>query len=327
MTVTQKESDAFSEFLNEYDFFYVSGHKEPDGDSIASCLGIVEILKHKNKPYQLISCGPFKRSEIMVFEKYFSSEIDTTKLNNPKTALIQVDCSEIERVGADFSDLLKSLPVFIIDHHKTASADPEKSIVYPDSPAASYLVQQLYENLVGKPDEQLAKNLFFGLCTDTGFFRFLNSESQQVFEAAGRLVKQGANPRLTYSEINSGKSFSTRKLLGLMLEKAEQYYDGKLIVTYETLEDTQKLGKNGRDSDSLYNLLLSVEGCEAVLFIRQDTSTTCTAGFRSKDDIDVSKIASKFGGGGHKNASGLSTQGILEELMPKIVKEFGSIFN
>ena len=91
------------------------------------------------------------------------------------------------------------------------------------------------------------------------------------------------------------------------------------------MDDTKKWGQEGRDSDALYSTLLAVEGVEAVVFLRQDTENTCTAGLRSKDQIDVSVIASKFGGGGHKNASGLSCNGRLETLIPSIIKEFARV--
>ena len=112
-----------------------------------------------------------------------------------------------------------------------------------------------------------------------------------------------------------------------MLNHAEKYLNGRLIVTYETLEDTKKYGQDGRDSDLLYSSLLSVKDVEAVVFVRQETDSTCTAGFRSRDSIDVSAIAAKFGGGGHKNASGLSTEGKLDTLIPAIVKEFARVIN
>ena len=125
--------------------------------------------------------------------------------------------------------------------------------------------------------------------------------------------------------MTSGKSFDSRKLLALHLNHAEKYLNGKLIITHEKMEETKKFAQEGRDSDSLYQALLSIENVEAVVFIREDTESTCTAGFRSKDDVDVSKIAAKFGGGGHKNASGLSCQGRIETLIPKIVEEFSKV--
>ena len=326
MIVTDQQAQNFEKFINSYDFFFISGHKDPDGDSISSALGVAEILKAKGKHYQLISVGPFKKTEIKKFEKLFISELPKRLLSKPNAALIQVDCSEINRIGNGFCDLLKDYPTFIIDHHKTAEATLDNSIIYADSPAAVFLIQQLYEKLVGKPDKKLAEILFFGICTDTGFFKFLGENTSPVFDGVSRLVSYGANPRKTYSDISSGKPFSTRQLFATVLARTKQYCKGKLLVTYETLEDTQKLGKNGRDTDALYDMLLSTEGAKATIFLRQESETNCTVGFRSKDDIDVSVIAAKFGGGGHKNASGLSIEGKIEDIAPKIIAEFESVF-
>ena len=91
------------------------------------------------------------------------------------------------------------------------------------------------------------------------------------------------------------------------------------------MEDTHKFGLEGRDSDALYQLLLSTKDVQAAVFLRQDSPTTCTGGFRSLDSVDVSIIASKFGGGGHKNASGMSCEGKIDTLIPSIVKEFARI--
>ena len=324
--ITEQEFNSFKNFINNHNFFLVIGHKEPDGDCISSCLGIAEILKHYNKQYQLLSAGPFKRTEIQKFEKQFTNEMEfLSEEERKQTGLIICDCSEMHRLGEIEGDL-KNLDTFVIDHHKTAEIpNNAQSIIYSTSPAASLLVQLLYENCVGKLTEKIAKILYFGLMTDTGFFRFLTNKDTETFLASARLVEAGANPRETYDEITSGKSYQSRKLLGVMLNHAETYLDGKLIVTYETLEDTKKYGQEGRDSDALYSALLAVKNVEAVVFVRQETDSNCTAGFRSKDRVDVSSVAAKFGGGGHKNASGLSTQGKIETLIPAIVKEFARI--
>ena len=324
--ITEQEFNSFKKFINNHNFFIVIGHKEPDGDCISSCLGIAEILKHYNKQYQLLSAGPFKRTEIQKFEKQFANEMEfLSEEERKQTGLIICDCSEMHRLGEIEGDL-KNLDTFVIDHHKTAEIpNNAESIIYSNSPAASLLVQLLYENCVGKLTEKIAKILYFGLMTDTGFFRFLTNKDTETFLASARLVEAGANPRETYDEITSGKSYQSRKLLGVMLNHAETYLDGKLIVTYETLEDTKKYGQEGRDSDALYSALLAVKNVEAVVFVRQETDSNCTAGLRSKDRVDVSSVAAKFGGGGHKNASGLSTQGKIETLIPAIVKEFARI--
>ena len=319
--VSQEKVQELKDFIDGHNFFFIVGHKEPDGDCITSCLGIAAILDHFGKTYQLLSAGPFKRNEVIRWQEKFSDTMEFQDESERKTTgLFIADCSEIIRLG-DIDGDLKGLDTFVIDHHKTSELGDEiKGYVNPDAPACAFLIQLFYEALIGPVPSELAKNLFFGICTDTGFFRFLTVNS-----AVSRLVGDGADPRATYREINSGKPYSTRKLLGILLGRAERYLDGRLVVTYETLEDTKKWGLEGRDSDALYQLMLSAKGVEAVVFLRQDTPTTCTGGFRSQDKIDVSVVAAKFCGGGHKNASGMSCNGRVETLIPQIVKEFARV--
>lgn len=318
----------FKTFIDKHDFFLIIGHKEPDGDCISSCLGIAAIIKNFKKDYQLLSAGPFKRNEIMPYESLFTDTMTFLDENERKaTGLIITDCSEMHRLG-DIDGDLKGLDTFIIDHHKTSEVSENATgYINPNSPSCAYLIQLFYEKLIGPIPEETAKILFLGICTDTGFFRFLTStpESVNLLSAVSRLVSYGANPKTTYNEINNGKPYSTRKLLGILLSRAERYLDGRLIITYETLEDTKKWGTEGRDSDALYQLLLSTKGAQVAVFLRQDTLTTCTGGFRSQDKVDVSVVAAKFGGGGHKNASGMSTEGKIDTLLPAIIKEFARI--
>ncbi|MBP5251140.1 MAG: bifunctional oligoribonuclease/PAP phosphatase NrnA [Treponema sp.] len=319
--ISREKIQAFKSFIERHDSFLIAGHKEPDGDCVSSSLGIASILDFFKKEYILLNAGPFKRSEIKKYEKHFTSKVPfMSEHDRSSAALIITDCSEISRLGELDGDL-NGLDLFIIDHHKTADSSAENTIIDPTSPAAVCLVQQLYESLCGSPTKEQAENLFFGLATDSGFFRFLGEDSSLVFESASRLIKAGASPRSIYQEVTGGKPWSTRKLLGILLSKAELHADGKLAVTFETLDDTKRFGQEGRDSDALYAALLSTEGVEAVAFIRQDTETTCTLGLRSRESVDVSAVAAKFGGGGHKNASGASCNGRIETLKPLVIKE------
>ncbi len=325
ITISKEQYELFDAFLESHDSFIVAGHKEPDGDCIASSLVLKSLIQKLGKPVTVLSAGPFKRSESKPYEKMFKSEFTPLSTNKKKIGLFIVDCSDHFRLGEEIDKQVRNYDTFIIDHHRTAEST-DNSIIIPSSPATTCLVQQLYEYKFDSIDTEDAKLLFFGLSTDTGFFRFLNETSEEVFLAASRLVKAGANPRETAQDIESGKPFSTRKLLALSLERATQYFNGKLIITYETMEDTQKLGKEGRDNDALYQLLLSTDEVQAAVFLRQETESQCTAGFRSKGNIDVSSIAAVFGGGGHKNASGLSTQERISTFIPRILAEFSKVF-
>ena len=324
--ISQEQFKNFKTFIDNHEYFYIAGHKEPDGDCVSSCIGVSKILEKFKKDFVLLNAGPFKRIEIKKFANLFTDKMEfQTDDERKKTGLIICDCSETARLGEIDGDL-EGFDTFVIDHHKTANiSDASRCIIDSTSPSASILVQLIYENLIGPLPLELAEIIFFGSMTDTGFFRFLSPEDSDALIALARLVKTGVDPRKTYDYITSGKAYSTRKLLGVLLDHAERYLNGKLVVTYETMEDTKKWGQEGRDSDALYSSLLAVEGVEAVVFVRQDTEITVTAGLRSRDKVDVSLVASKFSGGGHKNASGLSCNGKIETFIPAIVKEFARI--
>ena len=326
LLISEQQKQAFDSFVNGHETFIIAGHKEPDGDCISSSLGVSFILQHRNKPFVMLNAGPFKRTEIKEYASLFKDALPfMTQAERDACGLIIVDCSELSRLGEIDGDL-KGFDTFIIDHHKTAAV-PEnaQAIIDSTAPAAACLVQQLFEALVGQPSQEEAHMLFFGIATDTGFFHYLNEHDAEVFRLAARLTESGAVPRAIYQEMTGGKQWNTRKLLGIMLDRAERYCNGRLALTYERMEDTRKYGQEGRDTDAFYTLMLATEGIEAVVFVRQETEHSCTAGFRSKTTCDVSAIAAKFGGGGHKNASGTSVEGRVETLIPAIVKEFSKV--
>ena len=313
-----------SEFLSAYENFIIAGHKEPDGDCIGSCLAMSFFLKRKNKNCILMSAGPFKRTEIKEYENLFTNKLEISDKINPKTTgLIILDCSGFDRIG-EIAELLKDFNYIIIDHHATNTEKSDSSLIMTDAPSTTYLIQSIIEEMEGKLTKEEADALFFGLCTDTGFFRHLDDRSAEVFAHASRLIEAGANPKQTFMKMNGGKKFESRLLISRILNRMKSYYDGKLIISYETYDDLKELGLESRDSDILYQLIQTMEGVEAICIVRQESPTHCSVGFRSLDKVDVSKIASSFGGGGHKQASGLYIEGKFDELIPKFIEAFRS---
>ena len=313
-----------SEFLSAYENFVIAGHKEPDGDCIGSCLAMSFFLKRKNKNCILMSAGPFKRTEIKEYENLFTNKLEISDKINPKTTgLIILDCSGFDRIG-EIAELLKDFNYIIIDHHATNTEKSDSSLIMTDAPSTTYLIQSIIEEMEGKLTKEEADALFFGLCTDTGFFRHLDDRSAEVFAHASRLIEAGANPKQTFMKMNGGKKFESRLLISRILNRMKSYYDGKLVISYETYDDLKELGLESRDSDILYQLIQTMEGVEAICIVRQESPTHCSVGFRSLDKVDVSKIASSFGGGGHKQASGLYIEGKFDELIPKFIEAFRS---
>ena len=326
-------------FLNSYSSYLILGHKEPDGDCVASQLVLASFLKNTGKRTALLSVGPFTRTEISKYSALFTETLPAWA-SEPDVAAVILDCSSLARTGALGDAILElqaaGLPLAIIDHHASgekATADKHRnstsseiSYIDPSSPAVALMVQGILEaaSYVMSSDE--AELLFFGLCTDTGFFRHLDAGTAPVFEAAGRLVAAGASPKIAFDAMNGGKPFASRKLMGELLSRAETSYDGRLILTWMDLKDQERYGLVGRDSDMLYQLLMTVEGMEVAVVVRQESLTHCTVGFRSRNTVDVASIAASFGGGGHRLAAGLYIEGKVADISLRIQKAFQTVF-
>jgi len=319
-----KPPEALLSLIQNHKEFILAGHREPDGDCIGSMLALDSWLRRHGKITTLVSAGPFKRPEIQHFEPLFvRTAPETAKHKN--CILLILDCSNLERLG-DAAEGLSELTTALIDHHTTNDSSSPADFVCTDAPATTRLVQAIIEATGEAPTVEEAEFLLFGLCTDTGFFRHLDVNGADSMCAASRLLQCGASPKKTYHWMYGGKTINSRILLARILNRLTPCYAGALMVTWETMADTQQFGLEGRDSDSLYQLIQAIEGVEAIVIVRQETETNCTVGFRSRDWVDVSKIASRFGGGGHRQASGLSIAGTIRTVLPCLVEAFAEYF-
>lgn len=318
---TPEPPEALVQFIREGEAFIVAGHKEPDGDCVGSQLAVVSVLRRLGKKAVPCTAGPFKRSEIKPFESRF--EPCPAGPERDAFRVIVMDCSSLERTGGL---PLEGLPLVSIDHHETAK--PEGLAVYldPRAPSVTFLTLKLIEALGLSPTKEEAELLLFGLCTDTGFFRHVDEDGEETFMAAAKLIAAGASPKRAFLEINGGKNLDSRRLAGLVLSRARPLFGGRLLLSYEEYEDGRRFGGESRDSDMIYQLLMSVKGAEAAALIRQETPENCTLGFRSRDVLDVAALAALFGGGGHKNAAGASVDGVIADIEPRLIGAFARLF-
>lgn len=301
------------DFVSRHSGFVIVGHLEPDADCIGSELAIAHALERMGKTVQLANPGPFERQEIEDWSARFIT--DPKWINAGSTAAIVVDCSSPDRIKP-FDTALANHEIAVIDHHRAGSDFGAIRFVRPDVPANTILIAALIEELLGSLAPEEAQPLFLGLATDTGFFRFLESHSPIAFQAAARLSQAGASPRHAAAHLSSGRSWGSRRIIGRMLERAEQLQDGTILLTYMTRDDELTFGSR-RDSDALNHLLLSIEGVRVIAVIKEKENG-CTMSFRANDDTDVSKLAANFGGGGHQKASGAYSTESLSSLLPAI---------
>lgn len=318
MDVPYRPPDAVYDFLKRYNKFLIFGHVEPDGDCVASQLVLGSFLKRRGNQVLVFSEGPFDRPEIISFQDRFRDRITKKDLAGDPAAVI-LDCSTPDRIGG-MGRAIQGLPVMVIDHHASGEIFGDVRWVIPRAPSVSYLIQRLIEEYPETPTLEEAELMLFGLARDTGFFRHLVGKNGFVFEAVARLVDIGASPRETYRMIHSGWGLEKIRLLTLSLERAESAFKGKVLITYQTLEELHSAGSTAaRGSDEVYRILQAVGCVEVVAFIQEEEQGRCSVGLRSSSTCDVGNLARSMGGGGHTLAAGYtrlgSIAGIREQLL------------
>lgn len=306
--------------INQTERFIVMAHKQPDADTLCSAIALESFLSRIGKKTSLYTAGPFTRIETLHLQDKFKT-VSLSDEDKKDAVVIIVDCNSPDRVGF-FEEEIEKLPVMIIDHHATDSDYGEYKWVDISYPATTLMVQDLILSYNETPTPYEAETMFLGFCTDTGFFRHLDKGSEHSIKKAANLVEYGASPKETFTIMTGGKTLASRKLLGRILERSESYYDGKVIISWEDLSDRDELKAIDRDSDTLYQALLSISGVEAIGVVRQESEDKCTVGLRSVKDVNVRRLAETFGGGGHQRASGFATEGKLKDIKEELIKRF-----
>ena len=320
--------DSVIDAFKLYETFFIIPHIEPDGDCIGSALALDAFLRRIGKICYLHNLGPFTRKDIKDFAPRFSGRIDSaTRAQANKACAVILDCSTIDRIG-DLAQDIVDLPIVVIDHHSAGKTFGNFQFINPTAPATSLLVQQLIEVQGYQVTKTEAELIMFAFCTDTGYFRHLESGSGEAFRLVSRLVDAGASPKAIHAQLNSGAALIGRQHLGMLLSRTESLAGGKLLLTWETQSETAAVGRINRDSDLLYQLLLGVEGVEVVAVLREEDTRSVTAGLRSRNSVDVGAVALEMGGGGHIRASGflanLSLSETREKLLPLLLREIAN---
>jgi len=306
-------------FLQEGSSFFLVSHQDPDGDAIASSLVLGSILSRMGKNILLCSPGPWNRVEIEEYENLYVNSLPAEFIKK-SPRMLALDSSTPERLGV-FAKEIDSFPCAMIDHH--SSGEPFGEIQYcdPSMPSTTALIRKVAEALETEITKEEAWMLLFGLATDTGFFKHLEENSAPVLSLASELCSYGVSLKDVHSKIYSGKRLKSRILLGKTLESTESLFDGRILFTYESLEDLKRCGASARDSDRVYELLQSVRNCEAVFFFRQEDEDQVSVGLRSNYNLDVGTLAQNYGGGGHRKAASFQFTGKTEEIRKILVLE------
>ncbi|MGQ9750901.1 DHH family phosphoesterase [Desulfosoma sp.] len=305
--------------------FAVATHVRPDGDAVGSLLALSTMLQLLGKTVDAYCQDPpppghdyLEGIDRIHHSWNAAADYDTA---------ILVDCGEFHRVGTVLGDSLSRVPTLVnIDHHVTH--DPFGTVAWVN-PEASSTCELLYDLAVflGVPiTPALATQLYTGILTDTGSFRFSNT-TRKVLAMATDLVAHGAQPAFIASQIYDSGSPQRLRLLAQVLLTVAFEAENRLATAELSRAMFRDTGASRADAESFINHLRSVRSVLMAALFREEDDGTVHVSLRSKDPVDVVAFARRYGGGGHRHAAAFRTQGMLAQVRAAVTQKAREYLN
>jgi bifunctional oligoribonuclease and PAP phosphatase NrnA len=292
----------------------IIAHQNPDGDALGSLLGMHHLLQHLHITDHLFCASPIPDYlQFLPGVAAVSADPDML-LTKEFQLIIIVDSGDLEYAGvADYFRQLKGLPIVInIDHHPTNRHYGHINLVDTTASSTAEIIYHLLDYFRLPIPKDVATALLTGILTDTGSFSNLSTTPSSM-EAASRLMAHGARVKEIISYTFHNKSLSQLQLWGRALSRLKEDPATGIVTTVLTKKDFEELGLE-ESSEGIANFLNNVEKARAIVVLTEKGDGIIKASMRTtRPDVDVSKIAKFFGGGGHKKASGFSIKGKLVE--------------
>lgn len=308
---------AIEEYLNGVKKVGIAGHIRPDGDCVGSCLGLYTYIKHNFKDIQVdLYLEPIP--EKFGFLKY-SEEIKNEYTEGIQYDLfISLDSSELDRLGDFVPYFENAKQTLCIDHHISNSKFARENIIYPTYSSASEVVYTLLEE--DKIDYDVACALYLGIVHDSGVFKY-SSTSAQTMCIAGKLMEKGIPFTSIIDDTFYSKTYVQNQVLGRALSESVLFYDGKCIfsVIRKNMMDFYQI--DSKDLDGIVEQMRITKGVECAIFLYEVGELEYKVSLRSKEIIDVSVIATHFGGGGHIRAAGFNMKGTPYDVINNISEQ------
>lgn len=295
--------------------FIVASHVDPEGDAIGSSLALYFALKNMGKKVVVYNESGVPR--ILRFLPGVENIVTELPSVNEYDAIFVVDCGDIERLGK-LKDRLEKLKIINIDHHSTNTSFGHLNFVDKEASAAGEVVFNLLKTLNIAFTKEIATNLYTALVVDTGSFRYASTTAKS-FIIAAELLSLGVEPWEIAKNIYENYPFERMKLLGDALQTLEIAKGGLCAFMVVTKDMLAKYSATEDLTEGFVNFGRAIEGVEISVLFKEVGQDLYKLSFRSKGDIDVSKIAQKLGGGGHKNAAGCRIKGSLREIKEMVL--------
>ena len=314
------------EILNGVSCMAIAGHVRPDGDCIGSCLGLYQYLRDNRPEIQADVYLEDPRPEFSYLPGF--SEVKTSCEEKAYDLVVLLDVSSEERIGVAAPLLAKAGKTICIDHHVTNTEYCEINHVEPDASSACEVLFGLLEE--EKISEPCAEALYTGIVTDSGVFQY-SSTSPHTMRVAAALMEKGVPFTRIIEDAFFKKTYVQNQIMGRAVLESVLFLDGKCIFSVVRKQDMDFYGVEASDLDGIVDQLRVTDGVEVAIFLHETENHVYKVSMRSNNFVNVSKVASFFGGGGHVRAAGCTMSGSVHDvinnlsaLIEKQIKEYNA---
>ena len=295
----------------------IGGHVRPDGDCVGSCMGLYRYLREN-----------FGDKEVDVYlesipEKFmFLEGTEDVKHEIPDGEVydlfICLDCGDKERLGFSAPLFESAAHTFCVDHHISNLSFAEENYIVPDASSTSELVYNLAEK--EKISKKMAEALYLGIVHDTGVFQY-SCTSASTHRVAAELLEKGIDAPKLIQETYYEKTYAQNQVLGRALLESILFLNGKCIASYIRGREMEFFGIDASDLDGIVSHLRDTKGVEVAVFMYEIRPNVYKVSLRSNNEVDVSRIAQYFGGGGHKKAAGFTLTGTPYDVINNLARQ------
>ncbi len=281
-------------------------HVFPDGDALGSQIALGNILRSLGKKVVLFGEEPVSH----LYD--FLPGSDRIDLTSPEPAqfdcAVALDCGDAERMGHDMERIRAIHPLIVIDHHKGNEGFGDLNWVDPARAATGEMVYDLAFALGAEISYETAYCLYAAIVTDTGSFKY-SSTTAETFRVVRKLVEKGVKPAEVAGHLFDNFTVNRLRLMQEVLATLEIFMDGKIAVIHVSQEMYDRTGTTQTDTENFVNYPRSLIPVKVAVFIKANSKGGLSVSMRSKgSDCDVTRVAHRFGGGGHRNAAGCRFQ-------------------
>lgn len=298
----------------------IAGHIRPDGDCVGSCTALYLYLEQNKEALGI--------EQLDVYLEPFGNEFmiltGTDKIRHSFESeaeydlFISLDCASLDRLGNAIKLFQSAMKTINIDHHISNSLYAEVNHVVDDASSTCEVLYDLLEE--DRITASVAECLYVGLIHDTGVFKHSNT-SQKTLKIAGSLISKGIPFSMLIDETFYSRTYMQTQLLGRCLMESRLLLDGRVIISSISRKELNFYEADHSDLDGVIDQLRVTKGTEAAVFLYEAENGEYKVSMRSNGDVNVSKIAVHFGGGGHLRAAGCTISGSVQDVIKQLTEQ------